>query len=296
MGPMPAPRSLDDEDLSSASRAMLRVLRTAVVGASRPLDPDRLDAREPALVAEVLPFVRAANRRYLRLRAEGFERLGRGPALYVGNHNGGIAGPDLCCTLGSLWDALGPEAPLYALAHDFAMRQVQPFGAVLQRFGGIRAAPENALRALRGGAHVLVYPGGDLDAYRHTRRRDEVVLGSRTGFVRVAQAAGVPIVPIVAHGAHRSAYIFSEGEQIARFLGLRRWARLERFPLALALPWGLALGPWLPYLPLPFPIQLRALPPIPAPRGAPPERIRERVRSAMQEALYDLARRAREES
>jgi len=106
----------------------------------------------------------------------------------------------------------------------------------------------------------------------------------------------VPIVPIVAHGAHRSAYIFSEGTEIARLLRLKQRARLERFPLALALPWGLALGPWIPYLPLPFPIQLRALAPIPAPAGANPESIRERVRVEMQRALDELARRARKAS
>jgi 1-acyl-sn-glycerol-3-phosphate acyltransferase len=258
------------------------------------LDPDSLAARDPALVASILPFVRAVNQRYLHLRTEGFESLERGPVLYVGNHNGGIAGPDISCTLGSLWDARGPEAPLYALAHDFAMRHFQRFGAVIQRFGALRATPENAVRALGAGAQVLVNPGGDHDAYRHARRRDEVVLGPRSGFVRVAQAAQVPIVPIVAHGAHRSAHIFHEGEEIARLLRLKSWARLERFPLALALPWGISPGPWLPYLPLPFPIQLRVLPPIPAPRGADPELLRERVRAEMQRALDDLARRARE--
>ena len=263
------------------------------LGRAPPFDADSLEARDPALIAAILPVLKVSNRHYFRLRPEGFESLERGPVLYVGNHNGGIAGPDICGTLGSLWDARGPEAPLYALAHDFAMRHFQPFGALLQRFGALRAKPENALRALRAGAQVLVYPGGDLDAYRHARRRDEVVLGSRTGFVRVAQAAGVPIVPIVAHGAHRSAYIFSEGEAIARMLKLKQRARLERFPLALALPWGLAIGPWIPYLPLPFPIHLRVLPPIPAPPEANPEGLRERVQVAMQTALDDLARRAR---
>jgi 1-acyl-sn-glycerol-3-phosphate acyltransferase len=258
----------------------------------RSADIDRLDARDPALIARILPFMRASNRRYLRLRSQGFDRLPSGPALYVGNHNGGILGPDLCCTLGSLWDALGPAGPLYALAHDFVMRQLKPFGALLRRFGALRAEPGNALHALGSGAQVLVYPGGDIDAYRHARRRDEVVLGERTGFVRVAQAAGVPIVPIVAHGAHRSAYIFSEGEALARLIGLKRWTRLERFPLALALPWGLAPGPWLPYLPLPFPIQLRVLDPIAAPPGAAPEHIRAQVQSAMQSALNDMARPA----
>src|SRR4051812_41725511 len=115
-GSLPDSPPLDD--LAPAARSVLRALRGAVSGASRPLDPDRLDARDPGLIAELLPFVRASNRRYLRLRVEGFERVPREPALYVGNHNGGIAGPDLCCTLGSLWDARGPEAPLYALAHD----------------------------------------------------------------------------------------------------------------------------------------------------------------------------------
>ncbi len=257
------------------------------------MNTDRLDARDPALIARILPLIRLSNRRYLRLRAEGFDRLPQRPVLYVGNHNGGIAGPDLGCTLGSLWDARGPEAPLYALAHDFVMRQVKPIGAFLQRFGALRAAPDNALRALRSGAQVLVYPGGDLDAYRHARRRDEVVLGRRAGFVRLAQVAGVPIVPIVAQGAHRSAYIFSEGEALARVLGMKRWARLERFPLAIAAPWGLAPGPWLPYLPLPFPIQLRVLDPIPAPLDADPEAIREIVRVRMQTAMDDLALRAR---
>jgi 1-acyl-sn-glycerol-3-phosphate acyltransferase len=279
---------------SGAAGSVRQALREAARGGSVPVDTDRLDARDPALIARILPFMRMSNRRYLRLRSEGFDRLPQGPVLYVGNHNGGIAGPDLCCTLGSLWDARGPEAPLYALAHDFPMRQVRPFGAVLQRFGALRATPDNALCALQSGAQVLVYPGGDLDAYRHARRRDEVVLGKRTGFVRVAQAAGVSIVPIVAHGAHRSAYIFSEGEALARLIGLKRWGRLERFPLAFALPWGLTLGPWLPYLPLPFPIQLRALDPIPAPPSADPGMIREHVRAEMQAALDDLARRARE--
>lgn len=254
-------------------------------------DPDRLDGRDPELIEALVPILDRVNRRYLRLRAEGLDCLPDEPVLYVGNHNGGIFGPDLMCTLGSLWAARGPEAPLYALAHDFAMTQFTPLGRQLQRVGAIRAKPDNALSALRAGGQVLVYPGGDLDAYRHSSRRDEVVLGPRTGFVRVAQAAGAKIVPLVAHGAHRSAYIFTEGERIAHWLGLKRWARLERFPLALALPWGIAPGPWIPYLPLPFPVQLRALAPIEVKPADDPVEVREHVRDRMQAALDEMAAR-----
>lgn len=252
-------------------------------------DSDRLDLRDPELIRRVLPAVERFNRSYLRLRRDGLENIPSGPALYVSNHNGGITGPDLACTLGTLLHVRGVEAPLYALAHDFAMRQVPPAGRVLQRFGAIRACPSNALRALAVGAQVLVYPGGDLEAYRHTRERDRIVLGERTGFVRVAREAGVPIVPIVVHGAHRAAYIFHDGASIARRLRLARWGRLERFPLALALPWGIAVGPWTPYLPLPFPIRLRVLPAIRADRDDDPATVREHVRERMQATLDDLA-------
>jgi len=256
------------------------------------LDADRLDRRDARLIAAVLPAVRLFCDRYFSLRRDGLEHIPAGRALLVANHNGGIAGPDLPCTLGTLWEARGPDAPLYALAHDFAMRQVPPFGRVLQAFGGLRACPANALRALAAGGQVLVYPGGDLDAYRSTSLRDRFVLGRRTGFVRVAQRAGVPIVPIVAHGAHRSAWIVSEGAGLARLIRLPRWGRLERFPIALALPWGLALGPWTPYLPLPFPIRLRVLPPMRVPPDADPAVVRDEVRAAMQAALDALAREA----
>lgn len=259
-----------------------------------PFDGDTLDARRPDVIRTLLPLFRAVAAYYVRVRADGIEHVPPAPALLVANHNGGIFGPDLLCTLATLWDARGVEAPLYALAHDFAMRQLTPLGRLLQTVGAIRASPENAARALAAGAQVLVYPGGDLDAYRHARLRDRVVLGARTGFVRVAQAAGVPIVPVVAHGAHRSAYIFSEGEGLARLMGLARWGRLTRFPLAFALPWGLAIGPWVPYLPLPFPIRLRFLSPIAVPPAADPAAVREEVRARMQAALDDLAREAAE--
>ncbi len=256
-----------------------------------PFDPDALDRRDAHAVRALLPLVRRINAYYMHLRREGTEHLegvAGEPALFVGNHNGGITGPDVACTLGTLWDAFGAEHPTYALAHDFVMRQLRAVGRAIQPYGALRASPENALRALAAGGKVLVYPGGDIEAFRRTRHRDAIVLGERTGFVRVAQRAGVPIVPIVAQGAHRSAFIFHEGEAIVRALGLDRRARVKRFPLALALPWGLAIGPWLPYMPLPFPVKLRVLEPIRPGARDDPREVREHVRARMQRALDEM--------
>jgi hypothetical protein len=105
-------------------------------------------AREPVLLTAMLPFARAASRRRLLRQVDGLERIGRGPMPYAGNDDGGMAGPDLGCTLGSLWDVLGPEAPLYALARDFARRRLRSLGAALQRLGSVQEASRPGLRSL----------------------------------------------------------------------------------------------------------------------------------------------------
>lgn len=253
-------------------------------------DPDGLDARDPALLAKLLPIAQRFNARYLRLSREGLEHVPHSAALFVSNHNGGIFGPDVLCTMATLLEIRGVQAPLYGLAHDFAMRQFTPLGRLAQRLGAIRATPENAARVFARGGQALVYPGGDLEAYRHSRLRDRILLGERVGFVRVAQRAGVPIIPIVAQGAHRSAYVFDDGAWLARALQLPKRARINRFPLALALPWGLALGPWLPYLPLPFRVRLRVLPALHVAPDDDPRVIQRELSRQMQQALAELAR------
>jgi 1-acyl-sn-glycerol-3-phosphate acyltransferase len=258
-----------------------------------PLDPNSLDDRDAELIRRALPAFAWYMKRYVRLRAEGLQHLSGGATLLVGNHNGGMAGADLPATLGMLWQQLGPEAPFYQLAHDFAMTQFTPLGRLLRRFGALRAHPDNARRALLAGAHVLVYPGGDIEAYRAFSKRDSIVLGSRRGYLRVARETGAAIQPIVAAGAHRSAIILSEGQTIARAARLKRWARLERFPTALCLPWGVALGPWLPYLPLPFQVRLRVLPKTWIGDHEPIEAAHSRIVASMQAALSELVSRHR---
>lgn len=255
----------------------------------RPFDPWRLDGRDPAMVRALLPLCQRISEGYLRAELQGLEHIARGPALYVANHNGGVLGPDLFCTLGALWRTLGPDAPLYALTHDLAMRRVTPLGRVLQRAGALRAHPEAARRALRSGGSVLVYPGGDLEAHRAFWRRDEIIFERGAGFVQVARDAGVPIIPIVAQGAHRNPLVVHEGAWLAGALGLRRWSRIERFPIALGLPWIVGAGPWVPWLPLPLRVRLRVLSPMWMAKDADPHATRARIAERMQTTLTELA-------
>jgi hypothetical protein len=96
----------------------------------------------------------------------------------------------------------------------------------LRRAGVIEASRENAAKALRDGAVVLVFPGGDYDSYRPTFTGNVIDFAGRTGYVRTAIETGVSIVPMVSIGGQETQLFLARGDSIARRLGLKR-ARME---------------------------------------------------------------------
>ncbi len=147
-------------------------------------------------------------------------------------------------TLLCLWaQRFGPTRPVVGLAHDIGLWW--PFRIVVLRIGGVRASSAAGLRPLAQGFPVLVFPGGDLDALRPFRARNQVVWGHRHGFLRTARDGLVPVVPLVISGSHAQYTLLPGGPLLARLLGLRR-LRLATWPLPLggAVLLG-ALGLWL---------------------------------------------------
>ena len=172
---------------------------------------------------------------------------------------------------------------------------IGPLGNLLRRAGVIEASRENAGDALRSGAVVLVFPGGDYDSYRPTLTENVVDFNGRTGYVRTAVETGVPIVPMVSIGGQETQMFLARGDSIARRLGLTR-ARMEILPVSIGFPFGLSvLFP--PNLPLPAKIVTRVLDPIDvvAEFGDDPDidEVDLHVRAVMQVALDDLARERR---
>ncbi|MCU0270157.1 MAG: tyrosine-type recombinase/integrase [Acidimicrobiales bacterium] len=105
--------------------------------------------------------------------------------------------------------------------------------------------------------YVIVLPGGDLDAGKDFRRRNQIEFGGRTGFAEIAIEAGVPIIPVVVSGAGAGAgetlLVLNDGQRLAARLGLPALTRRKTMPIGLSLPYGLSVGvaDMLPYLPLP---------------------------------------------
>jgi 1-acyl-sn-glycerol-3-phosphate acyltransferase len=135
----------------------------------------------------------------------------------------------------------------------------------LLRLGCIHATRDNAAKALRAGGVVLVFPGGDYDAYRPTVHQNVIDFGGHTGYARTAIDAGVPIVPAVSIGGQENQLYLSRGTGLLRALRLTKlWHKLTRIdvlPITFGLPFGLNIAATT-NMPLPTKIVTQVLKPI----------------------------------
>lgn len=257
---------------------------------------DDVRARDPDFIALVMDFFRAVGGFWFRPDVSGMENVPlKGPALLVGNHNGGLVPIDSYFTGLAIWDHFKGGRSMYSLVHDFVFEDPLLRRYAL-RLGMLRAGSDSARQVFRQGHALLVYPGSDLDTFRPFSQRDKVVLGGRTGFISLALRERVPIVPVVSAGTHEQLLVLTRGDRLARFLRMHARARTEVFPLILALPWGLTTG-FVPYLPLPAQTSIRFGEPIRWPELGPQdaenkevlERCYREVESKMQRMLDRLA-------
>ena len=158
-----------------------------------------------------------------------------------------------------LLPTFGYDRPVYTLSHDILF--AGPTGDFFKRTGFIPASHENADEALRAGGVVMVFPGGDYDVYRPSSQANKIDFDGRTGYVRAALNAGVPIVPSVSIGGQENQLFLSRGEWLAKAMRLEKLMRVKILPISLGFPFGLSMV--LPVnLPLPTKIVTQVLPPI----------------------------------
>ncbi len=258
------------------------------------IDATELAKWDPTFTAQATKLFAPIINRWFRPEVRGLDSIPTaGGTLLVSNHSGGALTPDPLVLGPAFYDRFGYDRPLYILAHYGVF--YTPLRGYLGRIGAIHASPENAARALHSGAAVLVYPGGDYDAYRPTRSQNVIDFNGRTGYVRIAIETGVPIVPVVSIGAQETQLFLTRGDRLAKRLGLHR-IRLDILPVTVGLPFGMTM--FFPAnLPLPTKIVDQVLEPIDvvARFGKNPAvaEVDAYVRSVMQSALDQLARERR---
>ena len=272
-----------------ATRATASVMARDLVG-SRAEDP--LAERDPRFIRQTLPAYSRAAQLYFRPKVRGLEQIpAEGPVLLVGNHSGGTLIADTFAFAYGFYNYFGPDRLFHQLAHDLVFRV--PGLVMLRRYGTIPANHENAMTALGKGAALLVYPGGDHETYRPSWHSGEIDFGHRSGFVRLALAADVPIVPVVAIGGQETALFLTRGERLSHLLALDRLLRLKVVPIQIAPPFGVTVLDLPGRIPLPSQITIQVLPRIDLRRRFGPQPDEEAVYNAvtmmMQEALDELS-------
>jgi 1-acyl-sn-glycerol-3-phosphate acyltransferase len=242
-------------------RGPLALASAAAGQIQRRLPAADLDERDPDYIRESLAGLWLLASLWFRGEVRNLERVpAEGAVLLVGNHSGGNLTPDTAVFTLAFTTYFGVERRFFQLAHNLVL--TMPGLGFLRKYGTVAASSENAEAALRSGAALLVYPGGDYEVHRPSWESARVDFGGRKGFIRQALCHDVPIVPVVSIGGQETALFLSRGERLARLLGLDRVFRLKVLPISLALPWVLNVGDMAGHLPLPAKITVQVLPPI----------------------------------
>ncbi|MFO0684842.1 MAG: hypothetical protein U0234_22485 [Sandaracinus sp.] len=225
-----------------------------------------------------------------------------GPALVVGNHSGGtLAMLEPLVLARALARHVAIESIPHLLLHEVLWHT--PLAPWLARVGAVRASRPNAEGLFALGQKVLVYPGGDREVYRSFRDRDRLQFGERRGYLQLAIANGVPLVPVVTAGMHSSFFSFTDGHALAQRLPLARRLRVGVLPITLGFPFGLVPFAPPPYVPIVGRVRIRVLAPIHFTRRGPEaaadeayvEACHRVVTGTMQRALGELAQARRSE-
>jgi len=258
---------------------------------------DRGAVSEPGPAPWFARCVEPWARWWFRTRVVGRERIPEGPVMLAAVHSAlGIADVVVLSWV-SASEGLGRR--FVGAGHRLVIGRWRPVTALYSAVGVVRGDRATVGALLRAGTTVVVLPGGGDDLTRTVWRWSTPDWGGHTGFVRVAAAAGVPIVPLAVHGAGWTYWLLG----VVPFpRSLRRWlgepvagvavtptlmAAIAAAVLAAAgaLSWGWVAMVWLAVvLPLPVRITVGALEPV-DPTSGEPEEVAERVRAAVEAAL-----------
>lgn len=167
---------------------------------------------DPAVVRQLEPLLQPLKR-WLSPVAFGLEHVPRsGPVLLAGNHT--IYGLLDIPMLGlELFQATGRVPRGLGDHFHFA---VPLWRDLLRNLGAVDGNRENCAALLRAGEMVLVFPGGGREVMKHKGERYKLIWKERIGFVKLAIAHGVPIVPFASVGVEDMFDVVTDAEDLLR--------------------------------------------------------------------------------
>jgi 1-acyl-sn-glycerol-3-phosphate acyltransferase len=192
------------------------------------------------LTERIAPLFKPVGDYYWRIEWRGLENIPEeGAALLVANHAGSIPVDALVVKFGIL-NEHPAKRHLRLLAADLAFRT--PFsGPIARKMGNTLATPDDALRLLRKGELVGVFPEGYKGVGKGWKERYRLQRFGRGGFIELALRAKAPMIPVAVVGSEEIYPMIANARLLARLGGF------PYFPITPFFPW---LGP-LGVIPLP---------------------------------------------
>lgn len=167
----------------------------------------------------IFKFVEPFYRQYFSVDCYGFDRIpdAGDAAMLVGNHGGGVP-VDAAMLLSACFFELEPPRLVHGMVDKFANRW-PVVSQWFNRIGQFTGLPEHAVRLLRDGRLLMVFPEGTRGTGKLYKNRYELQRFG-TGFMRIALKSGAPIVPFAFVGGEEALPTVFHLERIANILGI----------------------------------------------------------------------------
>ncbi len=237
----------------------------------------------PQFALDVAPLLDLLYDHWWRVSAEGAGRVPASGGVLIAANHAGVLPWDAAMIATAIRRRHGAARHPRFLVLDWAFEL--PWASVaIRRFGGVPASQHDALRLLREGHVVMVFPEGEKGTGKAWSERYHLERFGRGGFIELALRAGVPIVPAAVVGSEEIYPMIARAPSaLARLVGAPYLPITPTFPL---------LGPF-GAIPLPSrwritfsaPVDLRAHGPAAADDRALVLDLSERIRETIQEQL-----------
>lgn len=168
-------------------------------------------------LAEFMTFLSWFYRNYFHVKTYGIENVpGRGRAMLVGNHSGGIP-VDGGMILASAFLEMDPPRLAQGMVDKFANKW--PIASQLfSRIGQFTGLPEHAIRLMEEDRLLMVFPEGHSGTGKLYKDRYKLV-DFGTGFMRLALQTGTPIIPFAFIGGEEALPTVFHLKKIAKLVG-----------------------------------------------------------------------------
>ena len=197
---------------------------------------------EPSFLPDAACYLAFLYRNYFRAVNHGLEHVPEGPVMVVSNHTGQIPVDAGMIFMSLLLDK--PQPLLLRAMVDHFVGGIPFVGNLLDRCGQVAGTPENADYLLSSGQSLLIFPEGTRGINKPFSQAYEVQAFGQ-GFLRLALAHKIPIVPVAVVGCEEMLPSAGNIKWLGRVFGLPQMPMLMTplpLPARLHLHWGEAMS------------------------------------------------------